>query len=551
MDFLISELRTIDLLYIVDPNEKPNFTVDDSTREKHTFKVRDILINRLDQNYYSKIDQIKDPAEILGKIRDIKRYETNLTSMTIRKRLCNMEYDPNKEKAAEFWDRFEELVRNYDILPNVNPLSDDEKRDAFFNAISTAIPQIEFMDFMTSNSTGKSLTYDQLKAFILRHEANKIQTSKARPAALNVRKHDAKNRCYSCGGQGHRSDECRNDGKPQWYECGKIRHIAKDCFVRLARQKEQGATNKPSSSNNNNKQTPRRANNNKRSFGGKRKSNGAGNDNYGKRAKNSDKGKGGRQNKGKEKKGNQDDSKESQNGDKQAQKGNVETKNINITGCSAASVREQSLSDESNAVNNVTLTKFLADSGATEHLTNSRLIFKTFDQAKKIRIKCANKESQADLKSEGAGNVNIRLNDDEIMCLDNVICTEDLSENLLSLRKLADTGLSIYLDNRQIDIFDPVSHESFIRGIYQKPYWIIELEVDNSNNKSQRLKESNTTGTRALLTTEIFDNEHRYMTRSKTEIADKSKFNTDVKSSDDTTQRKMKKIKRVLSLMYL
>ena len=45
-------------------------------------------------------------------------------------------------------------------------------------------------------------------------------------------------------------------------------------------------------------------------------------------------------------------------------------------------------------------------------------------------------------------------------------------------------------------------------------------------------------GTRALFTTEIFGNEHRYMTRSKTEIADKSKFNTDVKSSDDTAQRK-------------
>ena len=49
---------------------------------------------------------------------------------------------------------------------------------------------------------------------------------------------------------------------------------------------------------------------------------------------------------------------------------------------------------------------------------------------------------------------------------------------LLSLRKLADTGLSIYLDNRQIDIFYPVSHESFIRGIYQKPYWITELDVE-------------------------------------------------------------------------
>lgn len=161
MDFLTSELRILDLLYIINPNEKPNFTVDDATREKHTFKVRDILIDRLDQYYYSKIDKIKDPIEIINKIKEMKRYETNLTSMTIRKRLYNMEYVPSKEKAAEFWDRFEELVRNYDSLPNVNPLSHDEKRDAFFNAITTAIPQVQSIEFMTTNSTGKGLTYDQ------------------------------------------------------------------------------------------------------------------------------------------------------------------------------------------------------------------------------------------------------------------------------------------------------------------------------------------------------------------------------------------------------
>ena len=44
-------------------------------------------------------------------------------------------------------------------------------------------------------------------------------------------------------------------------------------------------------------------------------------------------------------------------------------------------------------------------------------------------------------------------------------------------------------------------------------------------------------GTRALLKTEIFDNEHGYITRSKTEIADKSKLNTDIKSIDDAAER--------------
>ena len=45
---------------------------------------------------------------------------------------------------------------------------------------------------------------------------------------------------------------------------------------------------------------------------------------------------------------------------------------------------------------NVLLAEFLADTGATEHLTNSRLIFKTFDKQAK-EIKCADKNEYANL----------------------------------------------------------------------------------------------------------------------------------------------------------
>ena len=55
----------------------------------------------------------------------------------------------------------------------------------------------------------------------------------------------------------------------------------------------------------------------------------------------------------KDEKGNRDDPKENKNGDKQARKGNIETRDINITGYSVTSVRKQSLSNESNIVNNV------------------------------------------------------------------------------------------------------------------------------------------------------------------------------------------------------
>lgn len=103
-----------------------------------------------------------------------------------------------------------------------------------------------------------------------------------------------------------------------------------------------------------------------------------------------------------------------------------------------------------------------------------------------------------------------------------------------------DMGLSIYLDNRQVDVFDPTSHESFIKGIYQKHFWIIELEVNNMRNKCQSFKESNTTKTIAYLTTEHLDNEPRYMTRSKTKITDKLQIlETDVKSIGDAIQSKI------------
>ena len=65
-----------------------------------------------------------------------------------------------------------------------------------------------------------------------------------------------------------------------------------------------------------------------------------------------------------------------------------------------------------------------------------------------------------------------------------MIYAENLTENLLSLRKFTDLELCVYLDNKQIDIYDPMSKESFISGIYQKPYWIIEFEINKATVNS-------------------------------------------------------------------
>ena len=139
---------------------------------------------------------------------------------------------------------------------------------------------------------------------------------------------------------------------------------------------------------------------------------------------------------------------------------------------------EKYIESKVEANENRSFARFLADSGATEHLTNSKLIFKTFDKNDSRIIQCANKDSSADLKTEGAGDVEVVTNDGKYINLENVICAESLSENLFSLRKFAGMGFTIYLDNEKINIFDPVSKESFITGIYKRPYWLIEFEID-------------------------------------------------------------------------
>lgn len=48
-------------------------------------------------------------------------------------------------------------------------------------------------------------------------------------------------------------------------------------------------------------------------------------------------------------------------------------------------------------------------------------------------------------------------------------------------------GLAIYLDSEKINIFDPVSKEMFISGVYKRPFWVIELEINKSNSNSKNL----------------------------------------------------------------
>ena len=91
-----------------------------------------------------------------------------------------------------FIDKFENVIRNYENLPNSTVFSNGEKRDAFYNVIMYTIPQIQSLEFLTKaqKNDGSGLTFEQLKQFIVQAEASSIsvQTNPETRAALTARK---------------------------------------------------------------------------------------------------------------------------------------------------------------------------------------------------------------------------------------------------------------------------------------------------------------------------------------------------------------------------
>ncbi|OXU17367.1 hypothetical protein TSAR_009209 [Trichomalopsis sarcophagae] len=135
----------------------------------------DLLISELQANNVLYIIDSTDPVKILNRIKEIKLSETNVTSTTIRRQLYTIQYNPPKDKAKDFIDRFEELLRNYNNLSDIQVLSEIEKRDAFQNAIVKDIPKIADIDFMMKD-IGGSLTYNKMKMYIMQMESLKNQT---------------------------------------------------------------------------------------------------------------------------------------------------------------------------------------------------------------------------------------------------------------------------------------------------------------------------------------------------------------------------------------
>ena len=79
-DYLRSELKTKRLEYILDKDKCASVSETKLTDDKE--RVRDIIINHIDIKYYTKIVELREPHEMLKILREYKRLETRLTSVS-------------------------------------------------------------------------------------------------------------------------------------------------------------------------------------------------------------------------------------------------------------------------------------------------------------------------------------------------------------------------------------------------------------------------------------------------------------------------------------
>lgn len=515
-DHFSSELRSFGLLQIIEGKEELN--LDEKTREDRKFRVRDILMTHLDSEYHSKVFLMKDPIEILNKLKQIKKSEVNVTSHAVRMELYNMKYEIGKVSAAEFCEKFEDIVRNYENSIGAKPLSDDEKRDLFFNAVMTAVPSVQSIDFMTRNTKGVSLSYDEVKLLVMQEEATRKQnntetTGKIEVRAANLATQPDK-RCYICGLNNHKAEDCRHAGRV-CYNCGKEGHVSKECTNPPKSQKGKN----PNNSRYLNKNTKHGVTGDWQKFrqGYKRKFTGPSAP-YGKRGK-FDK-----------------DTKQKKN-NKPAVSSKDKKKDENKGESNLSILDEVKIAEALNVTTNIDdenklIAEFIADSGATEHLTKSRLIFKTFNESDKGVIRCANKNASADIKTEGVGKIEIVLQNGKAIEIDKVVYADSLKENLMSLRKFAELGMGIYLDDEKINIFDKQSRKSFLSGVYKQPYWIIELELNNYNTKGS----CKSIKRKVIANVGQFEPEiKRYFTRSS---AAKNKIQAETQGEMETSENK-------------
>ncbi|XP_032457941.1 uncharacterized protein LOC116738681 [Nasonia vitripennis] len=172
LDNINAELKANNLADILDDSQQSDVSETVIERQNRKDQVRDILISRVDDYYHNKILQIKDPLEIVIKIKEFRRAEANVTDSSVREKLYSLKMN-NRESVNEFCDRFDSIIRDFENCITKTPLTEEEIRSAFFQAVSIKFKEIRSANIIRLQATKSEMSLDDIKTLILQLESDR------------------------------------------------------------------------------------------------------------------------------------------------------------------------------------------------------------------------------------------------------------------------------------------------------------------------------------------------------------------------------------------
>lgn len=460
-----NDFRTFGYLYLIDKNEtKPTVSADEE-KSRCGFAMG-YLISRLDDEYKRLVCDLDEPIQVLEKLDSLRHPKIPSTKFVLKRSWSNLTYLKGKESVSEFIARFEEATRNLMRVAD-DELKEENIIENFLMAIYNTVPEV----VRRYDAAGGKISLNELKSMMLNAEANETEakarcTESESTMALNVTtenvdqkkeklRSDIQKVCYRCGKPNHMSFECKSKAII-CYNCKELttNHNAKTCKKRKVIGKNRvGYEYK----------VTHRGRRMYKNMGTRRGNGGIQTRGRGKRMlfkKVKLTGSDGEKPKFAYIAMNESDNSENMEEDGEANTVEVEGKNLSM----------------SNTI------KFLADSGANEHLVNDINCLSDIEKVdKEIKIKGANSNEDADLKINYKGVINFKHSSGKIGKLKNVLYSKNLTKNLFALRKLVNRGAKINLNEQGINIIDSKSNKLIKSGKYDGRFWWLNFELTNKS----------------------------------------------------------------------
>ncbi|CAG5072478.1 Protein of unknown function [Cotesia congregata] len=207
----------------------PNFSnakSESNKRKSNITQSSPIKRYKNDENQFSKeLESIKrslEQKDLTNAKINIKR-DYKLTQKSnfdiwydyLKSELTSHELLEKNESVVDFCERFDAIVREYETCGSGEPLTAQELRSAFYQAVTPIIPQLRDADLIRRTNSNE-MSLEEIKSFILQLEAEKRSESQE-VKANRVNTNSKIDKCHRCSKFGHWEKECPLKPKGLWH----------------------------------------------------------------------------------------------------------------------------------------------------------------------------------------------------------------------------------------------------------------------------------------------------------------------------------------------